>query len=314
MKMELRHLRYFVALAEELHFGRAAARLGMAQPPLSVQIRQLEIEIGAPLFERHSRGVRLTAAGQAFLAPAREVLEGAADATAVARDAAAGRGGRLVLGYMHSLALGALPRLLPLFRAACPGAALELRELDASTNEVAVIEGLVTAGLCRPPVRHPDVIAEVLAPERLILAMPDRSALARHDAVPVAALADQTLIGLPRAAAEAGLAATISTFLERHGVRPRTRQSFRTVQTALGLVLAGEGVAIVPETAALMAVRGIAFRRFAEDEIWTETALCWRSDARNPLIPPLLDAARRALGAEACRDLASSALLFEHEQ
>ncbi|WP_431283606.1 LysR substrate-binding domain-containing protein [Humitalea sp. 24SJ18S-53] len=294
--MELRHLRYFVALAEELHFGRAAARLGMAQPPLSVQIRALESEIGTLLVERHPRGVRLTAAGAAFLAKAREVLEGAAEAAVSARDAAAGRGGRLVLGYMHSLALGALPRLLPVFRAACPGADLALRELDASTNEAAVIEGIVTAGLCRPPVRHRDVTTEVLAPERLILAMPEDHPLARHGRVHVAALADQVLLGMPRDSAETGLAATIADFLERHAVRPRSRQSFRTVQTALGLVLAGEGVAILPETAALMAVRGIAFRRFAEDELWTETALCWRSDTRNPLIGPLLEAARQTLG------------------
>jgi len=146
--MDLRRLRYFVAVAEERSVGRAAERLRMAQPPLSVQIRKLESEIGAPLFHRGTRGMELTEAGQALLSRASGALALAAEGAEAARAVAAGRRGRLSVGYMFVLAHAVLPKLVPELRRSLPGVELEFVELSGSTREARLLDRTVTAALC----------------------------------------------------------------------------------------------------------------------------------------------------------------------
>ena len=155
--MDLHRLRYFVAVAEARSVGKAAERLRMAQPPLSVQIRKLEAEVGAPLFHRGTRGMDLTEAGQALLVRAGEALALAADGVEAARAVAAGSRGRISVGYMFVLANAVLPRLIPELRRSIPGVDLDFAELSASTREARLLDRSVTVALCMPAIHHPEI-------------------------------------------------------------------------------------------------------------------------------------------------------------
>lgn len=195
--MDLRRLRYFVAVAETRSVGNAAERLRMAQPPLSVQIRKLEAEVGAPLFHRGTRGMDLTDAGQALLARVGEALALAADGIEAARAVAAGRRGRISVGYMFVLANAVLPRLIPELRRSIPGVDLDFVDLSASTREARLLDRSVTVALCMPAIHHPEIQVAQIGTQRFMLAMPNRSPLARLGAVPMARLQGRPLVALP---------------------------------------------------------------------------------------------------------------------
>lgn len=195
--MDLRRLRYFVAVAEARSVGKAAERLRMAQPPLSVQIRKLEAEVGAPLFRRGTRGMDLTEAGQALLVRASEALALASDGIEAARAVASGKRGRLSVGYMFVLANAILPRLIPELRRSVPGVDLDFAELSASTREARVLDRSVTVALCMPAINHPEIQVARIGAQRFMLAMPTSSPLARLGSVPMARLHGRPLIALP---------------------------------------------------------------------------------------------------------------------
>lgn len=290
--MELRHLRYFVAVAETLHFGRAAARLGIAQPPLSVQIRDLERELGTALFQRGPRGITLTDAGTAFAPHAASILAASQEALAVARDAAAGRGGRLVIGFMHALAYSLLPQLLPAYRAAHPGVAIALREVGIMDKEEALLSGSIDVGLYRPPARHPEIATASMGEERMILALPVAHPLARRRRVDPAALDGEPLVMFPANRGDAGLFGTVAAFLRQHGLPIEPAEVAGTIHTALGLVLAGAGICIVPESAALLRLRGIAFRNFDAPPTTVQVAVCWQRGDHNGLAASFIEHVR----------------------
>ncbi|HVR51464.1 MAG TPA: LysR substrate-binding domain-containing protein [Pseudorhodoferax sp.] len=290
--MELRHLRYFLAVAEARHFGRAAARLNIAQPPLSVQIRDLEEEIGAPLFQRGPRGATLTDAGVAFLPQAEAVLAAARQATAVARDAAAGRRGRLVLGFIPTLAYTLLPHLLPAYRLAHPRVAVSLREVPIAEKEDALLSGRVDVALYRPPPRHPEIEVAAIGEERMILALPPGHRLARKRQVAVAALADETLVMYTPSLGDRGLYGTVAAWLRGHGLQPTSAEIAGTIPTALGMVLSGAGLAIVPESSACLRLPGLVFRPFAEPAARVPLAVCWRHGDRSGLAASFVQHAR----------------------
>src|SRR5687767_2086529 len=177
--MELRHLRYFVAVAEELHFGRAAVRLHVSQPPLSQQIKALEEELGVQLFQRTRRHVELTDAGRALLPEARAALEQAERAQRVAREAGAGARGRLVIGFVTSASYSVLPAAVRALRRAWPSVEVTLREMVPSAQLEALEWREIDVGLLRPPVDDARVEVEVVLEEPLLVALPARSALAR---------------------------------------------------------------------------------------------------------------------------------------
>jgi DNA-binding transcriptional LysR family regulator len=290
--MDMRRLRLFVAVAEAEGVGRAARLLGMAQPPLTVQIRRLEQEVGVALFQRGARGMALTEAGGAFLLRAKEALALAEEAAEAARAVSAGRRGRLALGFMLVLSNALLPRLLPPLRRAMPEIELDLVEMTAGTRETLVLERSVSVGLCMPALQHAEVVAEVLATVPLVLALPARDPLARLPAIPLERLRDRVMIGVPRVRSDPAAFAAGRAFLRRHGLAAQVRQTVETVPAALALVLAGEGLAVVPSPAAIGRPPGVVIRPFAAGGESVEIAACWRRGTPAPLLERFLAVAR----------------------
>src|SRR5579875_998382 len=192
--MELRHLRYFVAVAEELHFGRAAARLMIVQPSLSQQIRQLEDELGFPLLRRTKRSVELTDAGRVFLAEARDVLARVQSAKYAAQRANRGEVGRLVVGYISSSAFDLLPVLLRAYRERFPDVEVTLRELNTQEQVRALEEGHIHVGLLRLPISTPLINIEVVRREPIVCALPEEHPLASLERIPVALLGPEPVV------------------------------------------------------------------------------------------------------------------------
>ncbi len=200
--MELRHLRSFVTLAEELHFGRAAERLGMAQPPLSLQIQSLEAGLGVRLFERSRRHVALTEAGRLFLPEAQATLEQAERARRIAQQAARGEVGQLFIGFTGSAPFNAaMPAIISRFRRAWPGLHMVLRELSTTDQLAALAEGSLDIGFVRPgqPQETAGVETRLVLDEPLVVALPEQHPLAGRDSLAMADLAGESFILHPRA-------------------------------------------------------------------------------------------------------------------
>lgn len=274
--MELRHLRYFVAVAEELHFGRAAARLHLAQPPLSQQIRGLEEEIGARLFERSSRSVRLTPAGAAFLARAREVLRQTEEASNLARRIHAGEAGELVVGFMNPVMDAVLCRALAAFRAARPDVALRLRELPTPAQCDELRAGRLDVGFIRlaAGVDLNGLDTRLVLREPYVLAVPEGHRLTGLPVVPLAEIAAEPLILYPRQAMPALYDAMVSA-LRACGAEPRIAQEVSGKHAALSLVAAGFGLCLVPASARDWARRGVVLREVEPGLPVVEMAAAW---------------------------------------
>lgn len=246
--MELRHLRYFVAVAETLSFTRAAERLHIGQPPLSMQIRDLEEELGARLFERSRRKVALTEAGLRFLEHARAILERAARAAEEARRAAAGELGELRVGFTSSLPYSEmLPALLSGFRRRHPEVHLQLRELFTAAQFAALAEGELDVGLVRVGAQGapPGIALQELGRDPLCVVVHASHALAQRAAISFAELAEEGFITFPRGAGT-GLPDLLQTLAGAAGFMPKIVQTAREATTQIGLVAAGLGLAVLP--------------------------------------------------------------------
>jgi DNA-binding transcriptional LysR family regulator len=290
--MELRVLRYFVALAEELHFGRAATRLGMTQPPLSQAIAGLEGELGVRLLERTRRRVALTHAGATFLEEARATLARAGQAVELARRAQRGEVGRLAVGYLAATAYTLLPLVLRDFMRGFPGVRLELRELTLPQQVGALLKGDIEVGLLRPPVAEAELAAETILAEPFVLALPARHPLTALRRVPARRLAGEPFIMFPR---QPGLVFhdLVMGFCLRNGFTPRVAQEANQTHTVVGLVSAGIGVALVPGSAQRIGLAGIAYRPLRERTPESRTAVAWRRDNASPVLAAFRDVARR---------------------
>lgn len=292
--MDLRSLRYFVAVAEAQSVGKAALQLNMAQPPLSVQIRNLEARVGTALFHREATGMRLTDAGAALLSRARESLALAYEGFEAARAVAAGRRGRLTVGYMFALGYAVLPGLLPRLRERMPDVDLQFVEMSARTSEAMLLERRVTVALCMPPLVREGIESQRVGSQPLRLAARTRSPLARLKSVPLQRLEGERLISLPTYI-EGAETSLVTSLLRRHQVNMPVAHRVETVHAALALVLAEEGVAFVPDCARLGAPAGLAFRPLQGARTGFDVSVCWRSDLRSPLIDPFLASVRAAL-------------------
>lgn len=292
--MELRHLRYAVAVADTLHFGRAARSLGIAQPPLSQQIRALEDELGVRLFERSSRRVALTAAGEAFVAEARGVVAAADRARLAAQAAGRGDSGRLVLGLVGSAAAVVLPRLVGTFRERHPGVELVLRELTTAEQAARLRTGELDAGLLRPPLAG-DAARELrllgLGTEPLVAVLPAGHRLADRRPLPVAELAGERFVLFPRPAGP-GLYDQITALCRRGGFTPVLGQEAVQMQTIVGMVAAGLGVALVPGSVARSARPDVAYVPVVPHTVTPAPSLAWRPDDPSPALANLVAAAR----------------------
>ena len=285
--MELRHLRSFVAVAEELHFHRAAARLHISQPPLSQQIKALEQELGVRLLDRNRRGVALTPAGAALLPEARAILAAVEEARELTRRVARGEVGRLRVGFVGSAMHGALPRLLRTHRERLPGVELDLRELTSAAQVEAIQADRIDVGVVRPPVPGDGLAFEAFEREELIVALPAGHRLEGRERLALRDLGEEPFVLLSRREAP-GLQAAVTSAMARAVGAPEVVQEASEMQTVVGLVAAGLGISLVPASVGLDAFRGVTFTRLQEPAPTVELALAWRADAPPPLLDGLL--------------------------
>jgi DNA-binding transcriptional LysR family regulator len=290
--IELRSWRQFAALAEALHFGRAAQAMHMTQPPLTLAIQQLERRLGAALFARTRRSVALTPVGAALVEPVRQLLRQAAALPTLARSASAGEVGRIRLGFVSTVGFGPLPGWLRGFRDALPGIAIELREATGDVQLRGFESGEIDAGFMlhapgHRPVHAPDSLARLqqlsLGIEPLVLALPEAEPWARSRSLKVAEVLAQPLVIFPRSATPSLFDAVIA-FYHRHGVTPVIAQEAIQMQTIVNLVSAGLGVALVPRSVTQLQRPGVVYRplpaALAEGAPQCETSLLWPADAQ----------------------------------
>ena len=292
--MELRQLQYFVAVAEELHFRRAAARLHLSQPPLSQQLRRLEDELGVLLLERTRRRVELTAAGASFLRDARAILAELDGAVATARRIGEGKVGRLRVGFVGSALFSVVPDVVQRFRAARPDVELELRERSTVEQLRALAAGTLDLGFVRPPVDVEGVRVETLLREPLLAALPDGHPLARLRRVPLQRLAREPFVLFPREQAP-GFHDELIGALTAAGGLPRVVQQAPEMQTIVGLVAAGIGVSLVPASVRRLALGGVTYRPVSKGS-QAELAAISRPDDPSPLVRAFLDLGRHPAG------------------
>jgi DNA-binding transcriptional LysR family regulator len=294
--MELRRIQYFVAVAEECHFGRAAVRLHMAQPPLSQQIKQLESEMGVILFARSTRKVELTAAGQRFLDRAREILAAVDDAVDEAARVADGLLGTLAIGFTGSATYDLLPTLARVLRAELPGIELDLRgEMLTPDQVAALLEGSLDLAFLRPPVRNPDVDVRVLRREPLIAVLPETHPLAQRARVRLGDLRDEPFITYPSHHRSVVYEAVIDA-CQRAGFTPAHVHEVGETSTLVSFVAAGLGVALVPSSVQHLQITGARYLPLAGTTQEVELALATRADERSPHVARVRSRAELLIG------------------
>jgi DNA-binding transcriptional LysR family regulator len=288
--MELRQLRYFVAVAEELHFRRAAARLHMSQPPLSHQIRLLEEELGCVLLARTRRRVELTPAGDAFLRDARATLADLDRAARNARRIHEGQTGLLRVSFAGSALLSLVPRVVHRLAELHPEIDVELHERSTSDQVRALSAGTTDLGLAPLPVADDGLDVEVLVREPTVAAVPAAHPLAQARSLTLRLLAEYPFVLFPRAQAP-GYHDLLMTAVTSAGTPPRVIQQAAETQTIIGLVAAGAGVSLVPASVQQLALEGVVYRPVS-DAPDTELAALARRGERTGLIAAFLEAAR----------------------
>ncbi|CCE09603.1 putative transcriptional regulatory protein, LysR family [Bradyrhizobium sp. STM 3843] len=288
---DLNQLRCFVTVAEELHFGRAASRLNMTQPPLSRQIQVLEHIIDAALLERTSRSVKLTPAGRSFLPEARRILKMAESAAQVARRIASGKSGSLKIGFTAAAAYGFMPELLAACRTRLPEADLSLSEMVSGDQIEALAFGQIDAGLLRPPIARPEFATKRVVAEQLLAAVPRRHRLASADSVSIKDFDGQPFIMYSPSEARYFHDLLVAQFM-RAEVLPRYVQHLSQIHSILSMVRAGLGVAIVPEAASSLRIADVKLRPLKlRNATPVELFLVWRREHDNPLLPALVEIA-----------------------
>ncbi len=288
MSIELRHLRYFIAVADELHFGRAAERLGMSQPPLSQQIRQLEGAIGARLFNRSNRRVALTEAGRLFLAEAREVLDKVERATELAQRAQRGEAGELRIGFTRTAPLSThIPRAIFAFRQQFPAVQLQLLELNSLQQVDALLERRLQIGIVRGHALPDTLASRRLLRDPLVAVLHERHPALRglgpRRRLRTEALAQEPFVLFARASG-AGIHDHVLTLCRHAGFTPRLAQEAREASTIVSLVAAGMGVSILPASCEHIRIDGVRFVPLADPAAMSEIHAAHLPEERSPLV------------------------------
>jgi DNA-binding transcriptional LysR family regulator len=273
---EMWQLRYFIAVAERLHFGRAAAALHISQPPLSRAIRSLEASLGVALFARTRRRVELTPEGARLLEEARRTLAQLERVVLELRGMAAGEQGRLRIGFVSLADFGVLPGLLKAYKAARPGVALALREMLSPEQAAALMAGELDFGLLLPPLPEAAVLEHlVVQRERFVAALPAQHRLAKERGrLAMSALAGESFVMVPRGIAP-GLYDIVAGLAARAGISLNIAQEAIQMQTVVSLVSSGLGAAIVPASLANLGRRGVVYRPLADRHPALELWLAW---------------------------------------
>ena len=281
--MELRHLKYFVAVAEELNFRRAAEVIHIAQPALSQQIKQLEDEIGVALFVRSHHKVELTAAGKAFYDRAQAILQDAKQAIADARAIVDGEAGAVTIGFVSSAAIVVLPRLLKYIREQLPLAAVELKELAPGEQIDGLYNNTIDLGLFHAELEDEVFETAVVSRERLIVALPSASPFARRKLIDLKELARETVI-MPARHATSGYFERARAAFQAVGFMPEHIYHTSLLQTGLLLVGAGVGVSLLPESFQRIQVNGVVYRQLSTQPPTIDLIAAWRRDNASPLL------------------------------
>jgi DNA-binding transcriptional LysR family regulator len=291
-RMELRHLRCFLALAEELHFGRAAQRLALSQPPLSVAIQQLEASIGARLFVRNSKSVQLTAAGHALLPQARALLERTQLAIQVARDAEQGVIGHLSVGFVGTMLYRGLPELLKQFRHTHPRLRLVLRELSSSEQWQEILQDRLDVGFVHATAVPLGLQHLLVARQPLVLCVPASHPMAKnHSEIALSMLRDEPLALVSREVSPDYHDRILHLCLQA-GWQPAERYELRHWLSVVSLVSQGMGVALVPQALQRSGLSGVVFLPLQASTLPYETRCVWRDSNPNPALPALLSLCR----------------------
>ncbi|HEY9645559.1 MAG TPA: LysR family transcriptional regulator [Chroococcidiopsis sp.] len=293
--IELRHLRYFIAVAEELHFGRAAEQLHMAQPPLSQQIRQLEAELGFTLFHRTKRSVKLTEAGEVFLKDCRQIFWQLEQAIESGRQASRGEIGQLVIGFVSSAAYNVLPRIIQGFRSAVPEVKPELHELTTDQQMQWLRDHRLDVGLVRLPIDETGLDVLTIWREPLVVALPENHALAQDATVSLRSLSNESFIVFPRPLAP-GLYDQIIGLCQQAQFSPRVVQEAIQMQTIVSLVAAELGIAIVPVSLQNLQRTGVVYRPLQEPTPEAAIAVVWRSPDVSPTVQRFLQVVQDVMG------------------
>lgn len=289
--MELRHLHYFIAVAEELHFSRAASRLKMAQPPLSQQIQNLEAEIGAPLFYRTKRQVALTEAGRVFLEKAYQIIADVQKACVAARNTQQGKQGCLIVGFTGIATFNMLPRLIPAYRAMYPLVELNLRQLGTTEQARALLQEELQVGILCLPVITAELNFEVVYRDTFVVALPQNHQLAACQSVDVRQLAPDSFIMTTRKVGE-GYHDGIINICRHAGFEPRISQEVHELQTSVSLVAAGMGIALLPGSIQKLNIKGVLYRPLTNAIPPLETAIAWHKNEKSPRVENFLALAR----------------------
>jgi DNA-binding transcriptional LysR family regulator len=308
MEMELRHLRYFLAVAEELNFTRAAKRLHIAQPPLTQQIKALEREIGVSLFDRSAYRIELTAAGRAFMGEVARILGEVRAAVLVAKRAARGAAGQVRVGFTESATFN--PRVTAAFRSfrsAHPDVEISLEEHQSVELVKALREGRIDAAFVRPPLtRDEGLLVHMLEEEDMVLAVPSSHRLAALKAVELGDLEAETFILYPRAV-RPGLADAVVAACELAGFTPHVAQYAPQLSSTINLVAASLGISIVPRSMQGMQTRAVSFIPIRGRPVKAALAVAQRAGEASPAVLAFIEGARRAAGARAPRNSARCA-------
>lgn len=287
--MDLRTLRYYVAVAEELHFTRAAARLHISQPPLTRHIQNLECTLGSRLLKRTQRRVELTPAGSLFYQHAVKILEAVEHAAGDVRRSERGEVGRLVIGFFIGATYRLLPEILRRFRTQAPKAELMLKEMMIGEVPRALGGGAIDVGFLRPPLADPLLEARVLLRETFVLATAEGSRYARQRRVALADLSQEPFVMF-----QPGVSVLYNQIMggcHKAGFVPRIVQQARHPETLIGLVRSGAGVTLVPASVRLRGGRGVVFKPIIGSLPPTEIAIAWRRNDDSPLLKAFLKSA-----------------------
>lgn len=281
MSIETRQLRYFIAVAEERHFGNAADRLMMAQPPLSQQIKQFEKNLGTTLLTRSTRSVELTPAGELLLIRGRRILEELESIEASVRRVGEGLQGILRLGFTGTATYGIMPRVVRHAASSYPGLALDVTGEKLTPDLVEALESnRIDIAVLRPPVSSSSIEYSVVTQERVVAALPANSPLSTRGELVMSDLAPQDLIGYP---SNSALSQDLAAAWHQLGVRPNYVQRVSETSTLLSLVAAGVGVALVPESATSIQIGGTVFLPVKDAPV-LELAVAWRRTDVSPAV------------------------------
>jgi DNA-binding transcriptional LysR family regulator len=291
--MELRHLNYFITVAEELHFGRAAKRLNISQPPLSQQIRQLEEEIGVRLFNRTKRRVEITPAGVVFLAEARRIMTMSKDAVRSTIRADKGEIGRLAMGFIGSANYSVLPQVIREYRRRFQNVELSLTEMNTSHQLEALLGGNIHVGFLRSPqgIKEKGLAVEPVFQEPLVVALPRNHPLKREKTLPIRRLAKDSFIMIPRQLGP-GFFDDLIVLCQKEGFSPSIVLEASQFHTVIGLVAAGLGIAVVPASMERSRIEGVIFRKITGGAK-TVLNMAWLANNESLVLKNFIDVARK---------------------